>query len=170
MVGTKQGLCMDVILFMLIVTTLLRYSGAQEIIDNDGNSVEAGNSSEIITCIGQYTRLQAHVLNNERMMDILTATFFTTGKAASKFVRITYNFQISNGSNVTDDYDSPNCSSHHHSTYIWSESSLYLLGPKSLYWFTLFAINVQRVDVSIQLPCLFHDVYNTLLSRLTYMV
>ena len=164
MVDTKQGL---IVLCILIVTTLQCCAVGQDITDDDGNRVEAENSSE--TCIRHYNKLQAHVLNNESILDILTGTFFRTGKAASQLVGITYYFKVSNGSNdnITDD---SNCSSNHHSKYIWSESLLCLLGPRSLYWFTLLAINVEKIDASIQLPCLCHDVYDMLLSRLTYMV
>ena len=55
-------------------------------------------------------------------------------------------------------------------SYVWSKTALYLLGPKALYWFTLSAICIDEVDVTIELPCLCNDVYNSLLSRLTYLV
>jgi len=151
-----------VVSLVLILMTCYCVSDAQEI----SNSDDTGNYSEVMRCIGQYKTLQAHVLNNEEIMDELTATFFTSGQTASKFVKITYNFQVSSSTNITDGL---NCSGHQ-DTYIWSEISLYLLGPKPLYWFTLFAINVPELAVSIELPCLCHDVYNSLLSRLTSMV
>ena len=54
--------------------------------------------------------------------------------------------------------------------YIWSVPPLYLLGPKPLFWCTLFAINVPETSVTIELPCLCADEYYELLSRLTYLV
>ena len=116
-------------------------------------------------CIGQYIDLEIYVLNNKTLTEKLAQTFFNTGKAASKFVKITYHFQTS--SNIQDNII--NCSSQQ-STYIWSEAALYLLGPKAMYWFTLFAVNIYEIDVTIELPCLCNDVYNSLLSRLTYLV
>ena len=55
-------------------------------------------------------------------------------------------------------------------TFIWSNSALYLLGPKTLFWVTLFAVHVHESSITINLPCLCSDVYEDLLSRLTYLV
>ena len=171
MVGTKQRFCMDtIVLLVLFLMTFYCVSDAQEI----NNCDETSNCSEVIRCIRQYKTLQTHILNNEEIMDEITTIFFRTGHAASKFVKITYNFQVSKSSkssntDATDDYDGLNCFSHQN-TYIWSESALYLLGPKPLYWFTIFTINVPEVNVSIELPCLCHYVYDSLLSQLTSKV
>ena len=54
--------------------------------------------------------------------------------------------------------------------FIWSSSALYLLGPKPLFWLTLFAVDVRESSITINLPCLCSDVYEDLLSRLTYLV
>ena len=116
-------------------------------------------------CIRQYIDLEIYVLNNKALVEKLAQTFFNTGRAASKFVKITYNFQTS--SSIQDNII--NCS-RQQSTYIWSEAALYLLGPKAMYWFTLFAVNIYEIDATIELPCLCNDVYNSLLSRLTYLV
>ena len=67
-----------------------------------------------------------------------------------------------------DDVDA-DCTNHQ-TVYIWNESPLYLLGPKQLFWSTLFAINVPETSVTIELPCLCKEVYYKLLSRLTYLV
>ena len=47
---------------------------------------------------------------------------------------------------------------------------LYLLGPESLYWYTLLAVDIPEYGITINLPCLCHNVYGNLLSHLTYMV
>ena len=82
---------------------------------------------------------------------------------------------LPNQSNGTTDLDLDdfvseiNCTDQQ-AVYIWSESPLYLFGPKPLFWFTLFAINVPETSVTIELPCLCVDEYYELLSRLTYLV
>ena len=136
-------------------------------------SCQEFNSSIIETdedtnCIGKYIDLEKYILNNENLMEKLAETFFATGKAASNFVKVTYNFQTNNGKQSEED-SITNCSSQQ-STYIWSEAALYLLGPRGLFWCTLFAVSIHEVDVTIELPCLCSDVHNSLLSRLTYLV
>ena len=42
--------------------------------------------------------------------------------------------------------------------FIWSSSALYLLGPKTLFWLTLFAVHVRESSITINLPCLCSDV------------
>ena len=96
-----------------------------------------------------------------------TSTFFT-GRGASQFVKITYNFQTSNDTKSVE--GSATSCLPQRSTYIWSEAVLYIFGPKPLYWLTLFAVSIDEVDVTIELPCLCSDVYDDLLSRLTYLV
>lgn len=148
----------QLILFLIL---LCGFCGAQE----SDNSCE--DCIELTNCIGEYIDLEKYILNNEKLVEKLAETFFNTRRTASKFVKITYNFQTSNGTQSVEDIT--NCSSKQ-STYIWSKTALYLLGPKALYWFTLFAVNIYEVDVTIDLPCLCNDVYNSLLSRLTYLV
>ena len=118
--------------------------------------------------IGDYIDLEIYIKNNKGIMEALAKTFFTTGKTVSKFVKITYDFQTSNDTQSIED----ETANRQQSTYVWSETSLYLLGPRALYWFTLSAICVDEVDVTIELPCLCddHDVYDSLLSRLTFLV
>ena len=147
------------ILFLMI---LCSFCNSQEF----NSSIE--ETDEDTSCIREYIDLEKYVLNNEILMENLAETFFTTGKAASNFVKITYNFQTSNDKELEED-NITNCSSQQ-STYIWSEAALYLLGPKSLFWCTLFAVNIREVKVTIELPCLCSDVYDDLLSRLTYLV
>ena len=146
-----------VTIFLILVCVIC---DAQEL---DNCTKENCNKND--ECIRQYIDLEIYVLNNKALVEKLAQTFFNTGRAASKFVKITYNFQTS--SSIQDNII--NCS-RQQSTYIWSEAALYLLGPKAMYWFTLFAVNIYETDATIELPCLCNDVYNTLLSRLTYLV
>ena len=96
------------------------------------------------------------------MLENLKDAFFVTGKPPSRFVRLQYNFQVSNGS-------VSNCSNSQ-GTFIWSENFLDLLGPRPIVLFTLFAVVVPDKSITINLPCLCHNVSDSLLSRLTYMV
>ena len=132
--------------------------------DPDCNHIENGNCTEVTSCIGAYYELESYIQDNREVIEKLKAAFFETGKPPAKFVKLTYNFQVSN-----DTYNSMNCSNHQ-SKYIWSEQFLYLLGPQPLFWSTLFAVRVPESSIIITLPCLCHDVYDSLLSRLTYMV
>ena len=112
------------------------------------------------------------MLSKNDLLNNLSETFFRTGKHPTRYVKITYNFLISdpvNSSNETEENFDYNCTSFQN-VYIWSESPLYLLGPKPLFWFSLFAINVPEASVTIELPCLCRSAYNRLLSWLTYMV
>ena len=129
---------------------------------------ETEDCAEITSCIGHYTELETYALHNKTLMEELTEIFYPTGRAASKFARIHYNFQTSEGMQSAVDNNS-NCS-RQQDIYIWSETALYLLGPTPMFWFTLFAVNIPQVEVTIELPCLCNDIYNSLLSRFTYMV
>ena len=148
-----------VISFLIILS---RFCNSQEF----NSSIT--ETDEDTGCIGKYIDLEKYVLSNENLMEKLAETFFTTGKAASNFVKVTYNFKTSNGKQSEED-SITNCSSQQ-CTYIWSEAALYLLGPRALYWCTLFAVDLHEVDATIELPCLCSDVHNSLLSRLTYLV
>ena len=125
-------------------------------------------------CISQYTDLEDHILSNRYLLEQLINTFYRSGKHVSKFVYITYNAPFGMSSNesynTTDLLIADNNCTNHQAVYIWSESPLYLLGPKPLFWFTLFAINVPETSVTIESPCLCTDEYYKLLSRLTYLV
>ena len=145
--------------------------------NNSCNGIEECTTglSEGINCIGQYIDLEMYVMNNKILVEKLAETFFTSqintfisGRGASQFVRITYNFQTGNGKQSVEE-TATNCSAQQ-STYVWSQAALYLIGPNALFFYTLFAVHIREVDVTIELPCLCNDVYNTLLSRLTYLV
>ena len=114
--------------------------------------------------------LEAYVLNNKEIMRNLKETFYKTGKSPSEFVKIIYNFQVPNSSNSTNKENGNGIDGCVASTttYIWSDSVLYLLGPKPLHWYTLFAVNVAEHSVFIDLPCLCND--ESLLDRFTYLV
>ena len=143
-----------------------------------GNAQEFDNSSyetEDISCIEHYNDLEMYVMNNKTLVEELAETFFTsrrgpftTGRGASDFVKITYNFQTRNGKQSGED-STTNCSVQQ-MKFIWAEAIFYLLGPKALYWFTLFATNLDEIEVTVELPCLCSDDNFKLLSRLTYLV
>ena len=157
---------------LLIVSCVCGVGTAQGF---DSSCNETEGCSEVVNCIRYYADLETYVINNRALVENLTEIFFTsqtgtffTGRGASQFVKITYNFQTSNGMKSVEGR-ATSCLLQQ-STYIWSEAVLYIFGPKSLYWLTLFAISIDEVDVTIELPCLCNDVYNDLLSRLTYLV
>ena len=163
----------------LVLITICYVSSAKEIIDNSCNGTEGctvtTDLTEGISCIEHYNDIEMYVMNNKTLAEKLAKTFFTrqtaafiTGRGASQFVKIMYNFQTSNGKQSVEG-NITNCSAQQ-STYIWSEAVLYLVGPEALYWCTLFAVNIDEIDVTIELPCLCSDVYDDLLFRLTYLV
>ena len=129
---------------------------------------DTDNSTEIDTCISNYSALDSYIVNDRDLQEQFTKAFFKTGQRASEFVKLTYHFQKSDTTNNTDS-DGINCTNAE-ITYIWSQSVLYLLGPRSLFWLTLFAVNVPEASVTIDLPCFCADAYSALLSRLTYLV
>jgi len=118
------------------------------------------------TCIGEYTGLESYILSNQIVLTRIKEAFFKTGKAPSNFVKIRYDFYITND---TKERDNINCTPHQ-DVYFWSSSPLYLLGPKALRYSTIFAIDVSEEIVTISLPCLCKNVHGPLLSRLTYLV
>lgn len=130
---------------------------------------ELGNCSENASCIGSYYELEVYIKGNREVIKGLKNAFFATGETPSTFVKLLYNFQVSNSTNNLKEFDYVECSNTT-TAYIWSESALYLLGPRTLVWFTFFAISTPEISVAVQLPCICNDVYSDLLSRLTYMV
>lgn len=142
-----------------------------EIGNDDSGANNYGNNSN---CISKYRDLQSYVLNNDDLMDGLSELFFETGKTITEFVRITYRFKIllpadNLTNNTNNTYDEFVCIDNQ-KTFIWSSSALYLLGPKALFWQTLFAVHVQESSITINLPCLCNNAYDNLLPRLTYLV
>ena len=151
---------------------LLNICNTQEVFDSDKSCNETGNCTRVSHCISKYSELNSYIVNNDEILRQLVETFFDTGKAPSKYVKITYNYlssTLTNGSNDIVDNNITNCTSHQ-TTYIWSESILYLLGPKPLFLLTLFAIDIPKATLSIKLPCLCEDVQFELLGRLTHLV
>ena len=178
---------MSVLIFVSVVISGL--ASAQDYFDSDNDydsngAKSYGNSSN---CIRRYRDLQSYVLNNEDLMDDLSELFFETGKTPTEFVRITYRFTTDNSTDSTnndtryyndddndddddDDDDGKFICINDQKKFIWSSSALYLLGPKPLFWLTLFAVHVRESSININLPCLCSDVYDDLLSQLTYLV
>ena len=143
---------------LLIILQCCGFCDAQEHVETNCN--EQGNCNEVTDCIGTYHELDLYVRGNSTLKEKLNRGFFMTGKIPSEFVRITYNYEVS--------YDA-NCSSRQ-SKFFWSDNFLYLIGPRPLLYFTLFAVEVPEGSITIDLPCLCRDAYTNLLSRLTYMV
>ena len=170
-------------MLMIFVLLLLSMTHAQEYLE-DSEYDETNN----VSCISKYRDLEAYVLNNKDLMDNLTETFFKTGKTSTEFVKIAYRFMVlqsfSTYNNTNTSYNLTNDTTyfdddyeleftyleHPQRLFIWSSSALYLLGPKPLFWMTLFAVRVPEYTVTIQLPCLCEEDYDNLLSRLTYFV
>ena len=145
------------------------FCNAQEIGNSSNDSAnETEYCTNDIKCIGEYVDLEMFILNNKILLDKLTETFYTAEGVVSAFVRITYNFQVNNGEKSETD-STTNCSMQQR-TYIWSENDLYLFGPRVVSLLTIFAVNIQEVDVTVDLPCLYSDVYNRFLDRLTSLV
>ena len=117
-------------------------------------------------CIKYYKELELYATSSTVIIEQLKSVFFFTGDYSSKYVKLIYNFQVSVG--VTNSTGVTICVNQT-STYIWSESALYLLG-QTLVWSTFFALDISGYRITIDLPCLCHDEYSELLSRLTYMV
>ena len=149
-------------LWMIFLILVCGFCNSQEF----NNGCNGTKDCKVTNCIGDYIDLEIYIMNNKGIMEELAEAFFTAGKTVSKFVKITYNFQTSNGTQSIED----RTTNRQQSTYVWSETALYLLGPKTLYWLTLSAIRIDEVDVMIELPYLCNDVYDSLLSRLTFLV
>ena len=147
---------------------------AQEII-YESDCDEAENCTEVINCISYYDDLQFHVLSNKETMRNLKEAFFRTGEDPSEFVKITYHFQLSsnsfNDTNSTDAVVDDNSTCFNQtSSFIWSDSAIFLFGPRLLLWYTLFAINIPETSVSVHLPCLCNGANESLLNRFSYLV
>ena len=150
----------------MLVLFMFYFCNAQESFENDTDLDAYDNSiDETTRCIGTYYELESYIKSSRELMKIYKSTFYETGKIPSVFVKIMYDFQVS----ATQGNRAVNCYMHQ-STYIWSQKFLYLLGPQPLFWFTFMAVNVPESSITIKLPCLCQNGYESLLSRLTYMV
>ena len=150
---------------------------AQEVSDDESYSPGYSGSEEqyfFSHCFKEYSQLDLYILKNKTLMRDFTETFFRTGKSPSRFVKITYHFQSCEMSRVDQsnkimDNGTINCA-YQETTYVWSESMLYLFGPKPLLWLTLFAVITPEVDAVIELPRLCRNEEFYLMDRLTYLV
>ena len=157
------------ILFMLLFLCLqLCFCNAQEVVGSGTDCDETAYCNENASCIDNYHDLELYVKGSKELIEELKSAFFYTGEAPSKFVRLLYKFTVSN--DVNDSVELNDNCSNHTSKYIWSDSALYLLGPQTLAWFTFFTVDVPENSATVNLPCLCYTDYNSLLSRLTYMV
>ena len=163
----------DIMFFLIFVFINCLSLGTSEYIDGDENCDESTIYHVVSHCIKEYSELDLYITNNKTLLRRMTEAFFATGKTPSAFVKLNYNYQSFAQENDTNDTISENqdlnCSSQQ-TTYIWSESVLYLLGPKPLYFLTLLAVDVPETNITIELPCLCSEVQFDLLARLTYLV
>ena len=110
------------------------------------NSYEIDETNEETNCIREYIDLEKYTMKNEKLIEKLAETLFTTGRAPSSFVKITYYLQNSytrhHNQLQSAEHSISNCSNQQ-STYIWSTTALYLIGPNVLFWCTLFAVNIR---------------------------
>ena len=156
------------ILFMLLFAFPQCFCSAQEIVGSGNGFDETSDSNENVSCIDNYRDLELYVTSNKELIEGLKSAFFYTGEAPSKFVKLLYSYTVYYYTN--DSAESVGNCFNSTSKYIWSDSALYLLGPQTLAWFTFFAVNTPEITTTVDLPCLCYDDYNSLLSRLTYMV
>lgn len=163
-----MGSAMAPILLVLLIVLHQCFSSAQEIVGSGIDCEETASCNENVTCIDSYYDLEMYIKGNREVIEGLKSAFLSTGDAPSKFVKLLYHFRVSNLINDTAELFG-NCT-HKTSKYIWSDSALYLLGPGMLASFTFFAVDIPEITATIDLPCLCYDEYDSLLSRLTYMV
>ena len=156
------------ILFALLIALLQCFSSAQEIVESGIDCEETASCNENVSCIDNYYDLEMYIKGNREVIEGLKGAFLFTGDAPSKFVKLLYHFKVSSVINDSAELFG-NCTNQT-SKYIWSDSALYLLGPGTLAWFTFFAVDIPEITTTIDLPCLCYDEYDSLLSRLTYMV
>ena len=156
--------------FVVILFTFQYLCNSQKIVDDHTVCDVNGKCSENVRCIANYDELELYVKSNRQLLERFKHTFFGTGETPAEFVRILYNFKLPVSSGSTQNADVKNCSDYQISMHIWSEKFLYLLGPQALKFLTFFAISVREDDITIDLPCICHDQYDLLLSRLTDMV
>lgn len=136
---------MALYILVLVLLNLQCVCNAQEI-DEVSCDDEESNCTRANSCIRYYDDLQSYVLNNTGVMRSLKETFFKSGEDPSVFVKITYHFQLPRRIPTIDSII--NCINQT-STFIWSESALYLFGPRPLFWYTLFALNIPEASVSL---------------------
>jgi len=127
-----------------------------------------GNAVKCSICIDKYADLEEIILSNSTIINALQETFIPTGEDPSHFVIITYKYSFCEQLDSSGDADYMR--NERHSTYIWSDTAFYLLGPEPLYWFTLSAVKIHQKSITIVLPCLCQKEFCSLLSRLTYLV
>ena len=113
-------------------------------------------------CVRDHDDLDSLIINDKNLRRTLTQVFYDPGKEAPQFIKLHYSYLAGH-----------NCSTNKTTTYIWSESVLYLIGPPFLVCATLFAVkNNLNTSQTIELPCLCvdDDQQAAILDFLTYMV
>lgn len=171
-----HDLMMRAIIAVLLIFKLMIISArALEDCAYDNNCANNLDFNQTTCCISEYQTLEAFVQNNETLINNLAEAFYKTGYSPAKFVRITYKFQQfsgsdDNGTNNSTNEDDIKCYHYAERVYYWSSSAIYLLGPRALFYLSLFAINVREENVIVHLPCLHSRYEKALLSRFTYLV
>jgi len=90
----------------IVLLAILQYTCvAQQVDDTEDDCYNAGECSEPAECICQYRESESYVLSNNDIVDNLTEVFFRTGKLPSRYVKITYNFHISNPLNSSNEIE-----------------------------------------------------------------
>jgi len=121
---------------------------------------------EAESCISDYETLETFLRADDEQIATLARNFYRTGEDPTEYIEITYLFQIpSSGPDGSDD----TCVFIERK-YIWSTSPVFLLGPKALFWLSLFTIGVNEESVVLRLPCIQKTAQRDLLTRLTYLV
>ena len=117
-------------------------------------------------CVRDYDDLDSRITSDKNLPRKLIQVFYDPGKGAPQYVKLNYSYLVGH-----------NCSTNKTTTYIWSESVLYFLGPPFLVSVTLLAVknNVNNLNTfqTIELPCLCaddDDQQAAILDFLTYMV
>ena len=123
---------------------------------NNSSIVNGSNEDGFVVgkkrCTWQFEEFDEEL--QKAMIDNISQAF-----RYNKFVKIIFKY-CSSDTNETSSHVVCTSDQLMQVTYVWSESALYFLGPTSLYWLTLFVINVKEITRNIELPhtvCLCHD-------------
>ncbi|XP_065885191.1 uncharacterized protein [Dysidea avara] len=150
------------LLFVVFVAVVASRSNAQNTTSNA--TLNCRYFEEARSCISNYEDLEASLRGDDEQIATLARSFYRTGKDPTKYIIITYEFQI-----PSSDSSNSSCVSIERS-YIWSTSPVFLLGPRALSWLSLFSISVHEGSVTLRLPCIQETSQRDLLARLTYLI
>ncbi|XP_065892015.1 uncharacterized protein [Dysidea avara] len=153
----------DQVLFVLLLTVDVLQSNAQNTTESNVTLEDCRYfPDEAESCISDYETLEELLRADDEQIATLARNFYRTGQDPTEYIKITYMFQIT--SSDEDETCVPI-----ERNYIWSTSPVFLLGPKALFWLSLFSISVNEESVTIRLPCIQETAQRDLLTRLTYL-